>query len=213
MTQRQPSAEETANRVASLIAQALIELQQHSPAADGVEAARQDLVASRVALEQLAERLERQFADEREQRLLLAGQLSGLAGSLDRLVGHLQGLSELMTGLIEHASGTAPPAAATEEGEPAFRPGGEGVTLTLAAIPGFQALMDIQKALMALDSVAGASVDRFQEDDSRILLHLSGSVTASELASALKSATGHVLVIEESRPELLRLRLKVVATA
>ena len=66
---------------------------------------------------------------------------------------------------------------------------------------------------MALDSVAGASVDRFQEGALRILLHLSGPVTASELASALKSATGHVLVIEESRPELLRLRLKVVATA
>jgi hypothetical protein len=71
--------------------------------------------------------------------------------------------------------------------------------------------MDIQKALIALEQVAGASVERFQEGDSRILLQLRSPLTAADLAHALTSATGHQIAVEESRPELMRLRLKIVS--
>lgn len=209
MTQRQPSpAEEIVSRVASLLAQALTELQQQSPAWAAAEAARQELAASRAGLQELASHLERQLADEKEQRLVLANQLTGLAASLDRLVDHLHGLSQLIADLLERLAAPAP--AASPPGEQPFRPGGEGVSLTLTGVPGFQALMDTQKALMSLEPVGGASVERFQEGDSRILLNLRAPITATELADALRKATNHAFIVEESRPDLLRLRLKIV---
>jgi hypothetical protein len=97
-----------------------------------------------------------------------------------------------------------------ETAEPLFRPGGEGVSLAIGAVPGFQVLMDIQKALMAFEQVSSASVERFQEGDSRIQIHLRSAVTGSQLATALGDATGHSFAVEETRPELMRLRLKIV---
>jgi hypothetical protein len=95
--------------------------------------------------------------------------------------------------------------------EPTFQPGGEGVALSLSSVPGFQALMDFQKALNAMEQVNNASVERFQEGDSRIQLQLNAPLTAEAIASTLTSTTGHACVIEEARPELMRLRLKVVS--
>ncbi len=193
------------SRAASLIAQALGELQR--TAASQTSDVRQELAANRAALEELSERFQRQLNEEKEQRVVLAGQLTGLATSLDRLVTHLQGLSQLMADLLERL---AQPAEPVPQAEPAFLPGGEGISVTLSSVPGFQALMDIQKALQGLDQVAAASVERFQEGDSRILLHLRSAITASDLVAALNRTTGHAIVVEEARPELLRLRLKVV---
>ena len=139
--------------------------------------------------------------------------LGALAGSLDRLVTHLEGISLLMSDLVGRlgAPGAAPQAAeATDTGEPPFRPGGEGISLGIGDVPGFQVLMDIQKALIAMDAIAGASVERFQEGESRILLQLRQPVTASALAAALHRSTGHATVVEEAQPEALRLRLKVL---
>ena len=208
MTQDQPRNEDEAlNRAASLLVQALRELQQTGAA----DEARRELAQSRLALEQLAHRLELQLAQEQEQRLVLAGQLTGLATALDRLVTHLQGLSTLMADLLERLA--EPPAATPPTAsEPTFPAGGEGVSLTLSAVPGFQVLMDIQKALLTLDQVAAASVERFQEGDSRVQLQLRAPMTAADLAEALRVASGHAFAIEEARPELLRLRLKFVPT-
>jgi hypothetical protein len=94
--------------------------------------------------------------------------------------------------------------------EPAFKPGGDGLSLALVGIPGFQALMDFQKALSSMPQVAGASVERYQEGDSRILVHLREEVTASQLAGWLRSSTPYSLSVEESRPDVSRLRLKVL---
>jgi hypothetical protein len=118
-----------------------------------------------------------------------------------------------MSELVERmATPREPEPAATppEPTEPLFRPGGEGISLAISAVPGFQVLMDIQKALMAFDEVSSASVERFQEGDSRIQIHLRAAVTATQIASALGNATGHSFAVEESRPELMRLRLKIV---
>jgi hypothetical protein len=210
LTQRQLSSEdESVRRAAALLAEALYELHRSSDR-DDVDVARKELTATRIALESVAMRLERQMEEEKEHRLLLAGQLSNLAVSLEHLVDHLQRLSE-MVGTVFDRAAAAPEAAATSAmAEPAFLPGGEGVSVAVLGVPGFQALMDIQKALMSIEAVAGASVERFQEGDSRILLHLRTPVTASELANALRAATPYAFAVEEARPELLSLRLKII---
>jgi hypothetical protein len=175
--------------------------------ANGLAEARDELSAVRAAIQDLSTRLERQLEDDKDQRRLVGDQLAALATSLDRLVVHLQGLSQLMGDLLERLAETPAPTTAPEA---SFQPGGEGVSLALAAVPGFQALMDIQKALASMPQAAGASVERYQEGDSRILLHLKSPVTASEIAAWVRSSTQYATVVEEARPELSRLRLKVV---
>ncbi len=202
MTQSQDDA---VARAARLLSGALSELQ--TAAAREAAPSREEIAKSRADIEAMVGRIEQQLAEDSQQRATLAGQLGNLAGSLDRLVSHLDGLSGLMTDLLDRLS---QPVAPPPPSEPMFQPGGEGVALTLVAVPGFQALMDIQKALVAMDEVANASVERFQEGDSRIQMQLRAACTAGELAAALSHATGHALVVEESRPELMRLRLKVV---
>jgi hypothetical protein len=208
LTEQEPSQDILA-RAADHLAQALGALQQSQQPALAAEV-QKELAASRQALEALLQRFESQIADEREQRSMLAGQLTNLAGALDRLVGHLLGLSQIMTNLLERISEPEQPAEVEQPAEAAFMPGGEGVTLVLAAVPGFQALMDIQKALTALEQVAGASVERFQEGDSRILVHLREPLTAGDLVAALLHSTSYTVVVEEALPELSRLRLKVL---
>ena len=208
MTQNQ---EDAVGRASDHIARALNELNQAAAAEAGVS--RDELALSRAALQELAQRLEAQLAQEKEQRAQLAGQLTNLAGSLDRLVSHLHGLSQLMAELLERLASPASPA---ESGsavvvEPSFQPGGEGIALSLTSVPGFQALMDFQKALNAMEQVNSASVERFQEGDSRIQLQLNAPLTAEAIATALTNTTGHACVVEEARPELMRLRLKVVS--
>jgi hypothetical protein len=199
--------EEGIERVALLLARALHEL--HRGDNFGVAAMRQDLAVNRAAMEQLAQRLDQQLAHEQEQRVVLATQLTSLASALDRLVDHLQGLSHLMADLLQRLA-DRPPLAPAPVSEPAFPAGGEGMSLMLSDVPGFQALMEIQKALHNLDQVANASVERFQEGDSRLLLQLSAPITGTDLAASLHRATGYTVVIQESRPELLRLHLKLL---
>lgn len=199
-------------RAAGLLAQALHELYD-AAAADAV-ASREELAQSRAAVQELSQRLESQLAEEKTQRAQLAGQLTNLAGSLDRLVNHLHGLSQLMAELLERLATPAealPASAAEARPEPAFQPGGEGIALSLTSVPGFQALMDIQKALIAMEQVSTASVERFQEDESRIQLLLREPVTAEHIASTLSGATNRAFAVEEARPELMRLRIRVVS--
>lgn len=195
-------------RLAALLAEMFAELQQSALEHSGAEAISQEIAAARHELENVAARLDRQLGEEREQRLLLAGQLTGLASSLDGLVNHLQGLSALMGRLLEGQSGV--PAATSVTSEPAFAAGGEGLSLVLGSVPGFQALMEIQKALMSLAQVTGVSVERFQEGESRLLVHLSAAITAVTIVDALKEAGGFNIVVEEARPEFSRLRLKII---
>ncbi|HLF08514.1 MAG TPA: hypothetical protein VI789_04105 [Dehalococcoidia bacterium] len=206
-----PNEDEALERAASLLVQALRELQR-----DSDSSARRELVETRLALQQLAQRVEQHLAQEQQQRSVLASQLTGLASALDRLVSHLGNLSQLMVEVLQRLAEPAPapaPSATAQPAEPSFPAGGEGVSLTLAGVPGFQALMDMQKALMGLDQVASASVERFQEGDSRMLLLLSAPATANDIASGIHRVTGHTIVVEESRPELQRLRLKIVPSS
>ena len=210
MTQRE-FREDATERAATLIAQALAELRNGSDAD-----LRQELSSHRAILLELASTVERHLSEQREQNLNLGGQLTTLAGSLDRLVSHLQGLSTLMSDLLLRLAEPQPAAIdepvreAAPASEPAFQPGGEGLSLIVVAIPGFQALMEIQKALTSFEQVNHASVERFQEGDSRLLVSLKAPITASDLVAGLIRTTGQAMAIEDSNPELARLRVKVI---
>jgi hypothetical protein len=135
---------------------------------------------------------------------------------LDGLVHHLHSLSNLMGDLLQHlavAATTAEPARAPGSVEPVFQPGGEGLSVAIAGVQGFQALMEVQKALASHAKVSHASVERFQEGDSRLLVMLSAPATAREIADALSTAMDQPITIEESKPELSRLKLRVVPGA
>jgi chromosome segregation ATPase len=202
--------EDATVRAARLIAEALSEL---SAAGRQNTVLLDELARNRFAVESLRQQMDQRLAEERQQRAVLSEQITSLAGSLDRLVTHLEGISLLMSdlaGLLPAGSAPRPASPVPNTSEPPFRPGGEGISLGIGEVPGFQALMDIQKALMAMEQVAGASVERFQERESRIQLHLRVPVTGLQLASALGGATGYAFAVEESRPEVMSLRLKIV---
>jgi len=100
---------------------------------------------------------------------------------------------------------TAP---AIAESEPVFTPSSEGLTLVISSVPGFQGLMEAQRALTRMPAVEGASVERYFDGEARVVLTLSQPVTASRLVETLSQATGQQAEVEESRPEANRLRVR-----
>jgi hypothetical protein len=95
--------------------------------------------------------------------------------------------------------------------EPRFAPGGEGVDVTIGAVPGFQGLMDLQRALVKMTQVQSAAVRRYQDDEAAIQLVLSQAMSASAIVEGVAGATGRQLAIDEARPEALSLRLRFLA--
>jgi hypothetical protein len=161
--------------------------------------------AGRSAREQTERALDRMEQDRRQ----LSEQVAGLARALERLEHRLDDLSRAVaesrrvpiTVAIEEE---APP----EEAEPAFAPGGEGLTLVISAVPGFQGLMEVQRALTRISAIEGASVERYFDGEARIVLTLREPITASRLLDVLAQATGQQLQLEESRPEAMRMRVR-----
>jgi len=94
--------------------------------------------------------------------------------------------------------------------EPQFEPDGRPVELVIAAVPGFQGLMELQRGLSSLAAVDGASVRGYRNDEASLTLVLRGPLTARQVVDGLQGATGRTLLIEEARPEALRLRLRFV---
>jgi hypothetical protein len=95
-----------------------------------------------------------------------------------------------------------------EPAEPQFAAGGEGIQLLISAVPGFQGLMEVQRALTHIPAVEGASVERYLDGEARISLLLREPLTARRIADGLAEYTGESLTIEEARPEALRLHLR-----
>lgn len=139
---------------------------------------------------------------------------------LMRLVEHTEVMASRMADLTEavgaladqRTTQPAPPAPMAET-EPRFAPGGEGVDVVIAAVPGFQGLMEVQRALVRLPQVQSAAVRRYQDDEAAIQLVLSQPMAASAIAEGVSAATGKRLVVDESVPQALRLRLRFLAGA
>jgi hypothetical protein len=94
--------------------------------------------------------------------------------------------------------------------EPQFAAGDPGVTIALAAVPGFQGLMDAVRALNGLAATESASVVAFKNDEASIRVALRQPVSAREIVEGLQTSTGRQALIEESRPDAQRLRLRFV---
>ena len=184
-------------RAASIIAQALME-------AEVIIAADRDARSQQVPPE-VVETLER-FGDV-----------------LSRLVEHTESLASRMADLTEAvanlAAARAAPAAAEvsrphlPELEPTFAAGGEGIDVTIAAVPGFQGLMEIERALVRLPEVQSAAVRRYQDDEAAIQLVLSQPLTATTIAEGVTGGTGKQIFVDDAHPESLRLRLRFLNNA
>ena len=180
------------DRAARIIAQALME-------AEVIMAAERDARAQQVP-PVLVETLEK-FSDI----------LAQLVAHTEQLATRMSELSVAVAALSESRPEAPPPPShrpQLPEMEPSFSPGGEGVDVTIAAVPGFQGLMEVQRALVRLPQVQSAAVRRYQDDEAAIQLVLSQPMTASAIAEGVSAATGKQLVVDDARPESLRLRLR-----
>jgi hypothetical protein len=139
--------------------------------------------------------------------------LSRLDGEARRLAETSSRLADVAGRLEDRmADGRTPAAVAREEApaeEPSFAPGG-AVGIVLAAVPGFQGLMDVQRALSALPETEAATVIAFKDGEASLEVTLRSAITARRLVEGLQQATGHPLLIEDVRPEASKLRLRFV---
>ena len=193
-----PTDESAADRAARIIAQSL---------AQGLMEAEVIIAADR---------------DSRSQPLQpeLVETLERFGSVITRLVEHTEQLAERMAELTEAVAMLAearsqPQQPATPHQTPqlpelerAFAPGGEGIDVTIASVPGFQGLMELQRALVRLPQVQSAAVRKYQDDEAAIQLVLSQPMTATAIAEGVTGSTGHRLFVDEARPESLRLRLR-----
>ena len=149
----------------------------------------------------------------------LVDTLDRFGNVLSRLVEHTEQLAERMAELTEAVAmlaearsqpqqPAAPPSPHLPELERAFAPGGEGIDVTISSVPGFQGLMELQRALVRLPQVQSAAVRKYQDDEAAIQLVLSQPMTATAIAEGVTGSTGHRLFVDEARPEALRLRLR-----
>jgi hypothetical protein len=202
MTANTPDHDDTRDRAAKIIA-ALAQglLQAEAMLAADREREREQERRAQAVPPELLETLER-FGDA----------LKRIAEFTERLAERMNELTDAVSQLRD-ARDAAPPSPTPQlpDLEPAFAPGGEGVDVTIAAVPGFQGLMDVQRALVRLPHVQGAAVRRYQDDEAAIQLVLSQPLTASAIVEGVTAATGLRLVIDESRPDALRLRLRFLA--
>jgi hypothetical protein len=94
--------------------------------------------------------------------------------------------------------------------EPQFQPGGKPLTVNLAGVPDFEALMEVQRALSTLQQVAGVSVIEFEGEEATLHAELRSPLSARHVAAGLRSSAGRQFLIEESRPDERRLRLRFI---
>jgi hypothetical protein len=140
--------------------------------------------------------------------------MSRLAEFTEQLGARMNELTDAVARLAEAPSGLPAPSTAAPHLPPleaSFAPGGEGVDVTIAAVPGFQGLMDLQRALVRLPQVQSAAVRRYQDDEAAIQLVLSQPMTPGAIIEGVSAATGRQITIDEARPEALRLRLRFLA--
>jgi len=205
MTNDTPANHEASERAAAIIARALA---QGLMEAEVIIAADRDAHAQQVP-PQLIETLER-----------FSAVLTRLVEFTEQIGSRINELTEAVNVLAEmQAHQPQPqqqpqPAAKPQlpEMEPSFAPGGEGIDVTIASVPGFQGLMELQRALVRLPQVQSAAVRRYQDDEAAIQLVLAQPMSASAIAEGLTASTGRSIFVDESRPDVLRLRLRFLAS-
>ena len=149
----------------------------------------------------------------------LSEQVQALTEAVQRLERRLDELPKLVVpsgppqappaaGLAKAPPVGTPPQEKEELAEPQFAAGGEGIQLLISAVPGFQGLMEVQRALTHMPAVEGATVERYLDGEARIALLLREPLTARRIADGLAEYIGEPLTIEETRPEALRLHLR-----
>jgi hypothetical protein len=162
------------------------------------------------------------YQDDASELRRMVGELTRrFEAAVDRLDGETARLAEQtarLTALAERLEAQLPaPRAATAAeapvqtpvasgGDPRFSPDNGGVDLVLTQVPDFQGLMQAHRALNDLPSQA--SVVAFKNGQASLKVHLRTPVSAQEIVDGLRAATGYRLLIEESRPEAQRLRLR-----
>lgn len=139
--------------------------------------------------------------------------LSEEAAGLRLVESRLEDRLDELTGMLREARlpldrEPAPGPVAPEE--PRFWPDDHAVGIVLAAVPGFQGLMDAQRALDGLPAAEGASVVGYKNGEASLEVTLREPVSARQIVEGLRVATGHQFLIEEARPEAQRLRLRFV---
>lgn len=198
MTANTPEQNEAIDRAAKIMAESLARGLMEAEVILGAEReARAQTIAP-----QLLDTLER-FGDA----------LTRLAQYTERLGERVSELTDAVAMLANtrDARPSASPAPQLPDLEPPFASGGEGIDVTIAAVPGFQGLMDLQRALVRLPQVQSAAVRRYQDDEAAIQLVLSQPMTASAIVEGVAGATGRQIVVDEARPDALRLRLRFLA--
>lgn len=200
--QPEPQNHEAVEKAARILAQALME-------AEVVLGAERDARAearAQVMPPALLETLER-FSDV---MVRLVEHTEHLANSVADLTEAVSSMADARAAAPQPGSGGASvaPKPQLPEMEPSFAPGGEGVDVSIANVPGFQGLMDVQRALVTLPQVQSAAVRRYQDEEAAIQLILRQPMTATQIAEAVSGATGKQLIVDDARPELLRLRLR-----
>jgi hypothetical protein len=206
MTANTPdNTNEPVDRIARVIADALALGLREAERAGAEQAAAEQAAQEGALSPQVVETLER-FGDA----------MTRLAAYTEQLGLRMNELTDAVAKLADSQQPVAAPAAPAPvpqipQLEPSFAPGGEGIDVTIAAVPGFQGLMDLQRALVRLPQVQSAAVRRYQDDEAAIQLVLAQPMSAAAIIEGVTAATGRQIMIDEARPETLRLRLRFLA--
>ena len=198
---------ESIDRVAKIIAQSLA---QGLMEAEVILGADRQAKAEQVEQEQRAHQSAPQVVDTLER---FGEAMTRLAEFTELLGIRMNELTEAVARLADSRQLTGAPALPKlpEQMEPSFAPVGEVIDVTIAAVPGFQGLMDLQRALVRLPQVQSAAVRRYQDDEAAIQLILAQPMTPGAIIEGVSAATGRQITIDEARPETLRLRLRFLA--
>ncbi|MCH7697660.1 MAG: hypothetical protein IH865_01790 [Chloroflexi bacterium] len=169
-------------------------------------------------LERMLNRLATQaqrLADGASDLALVAGEMEGRLGEVARAVREAPAREPVAQPALIEDEVEVPEKVLEPDApaEPQFDPADSPLSVALAGVPGFQGLMDAQRALTGLPEAEGASVVAFKNGEAALEVVLNAPVTARQIVDGVRNVTGEQLVIEESRPEAARLRLRFVDRA
>ncbi len=174
-------------------------------------------------LKQMMNQMFERFEGTLDRLTTQAERLSDGASDLAEMAGRIEGRMNEITRALRESSSAQPaqpqapvaapvaaPVVPAAPVEPQFQPSQTPMDVVLAAVPGFQGLMDAQRALTGLPQTDGASVVAYKNGEASLEVVLNAPVAARQIVDGLRESTGEQLLIEESRPEAGKLRLRFV---